>query len=71
MRREWNVSGRLRQDLVHIQTTNKRSRPPSSSVLDALSSVSVDTCNGGIHVGWDTTCKRVRSASLSTQFRRT
>ena len=38
MYREWNVFGRLRQALVHILTTY--SRPPSSTVLDVLSTVS-------------------------------
>ena len=49
----------------------RRSRPPSSTVLDTQSIISAGARNGSVHVGWDTRCIRVWSSNLSTQFRRT
>ena len=71
MYREWNVFGRLRQALVYIQTTNKRSRPPSSTVLDVLSTVSARAENKSVRVSWYVRFTRVHSNNLSTQLRRT
>ena len=50
---------------------HKRSRPPSSTVPDALSTVSARAENRIIHVRWYTRFTRVRSPSLSNQLRRT
>ena len=50
---------------------HKRSRPPSSTVLDAYSTVSAGARNGSVYVSWFTRCTRVRSSNLSTQLRRT
>ena len=69
--REWNVFGRLRQALVHIQTTNKRSRPPTSTVLDILSTVSARAGYRSVRVSWYARFTRVHSNNLSTQLRRT
>ena len=69
--REWNVFGRLRQAMVHIETTNKRSRLPSSTVLDVLSTVSARAGNRSVRVSWYARFTRVRSNNLSTQLRRT
>ena len=71
MCREWDVFGRLRQALVHIQTTNKRSRPPTSTVLDVLSTVSARAGYRSVRVSWYARFTRVRSNNLSTQLRRT
>ena len=50
MYREWNVFGQLRQALVYIQTTN--ARPPFSTVLDVLSTVSARVGNRSVRVSW-------------------
>ena len=71
MYREWNVFGRLRPALVHIQTTNKRSQPTSSTVLDVLSTVSARAGNRSVRVSWYARFTRVRSSNLSTKLRKT
>ena len=68
--REWNVFGRLRQALVHIQTTNALGRQ-SSTVLDVLSTVSARAGNRSVRVSWYARFTRVHSNNLSTQLRRT
>ena len=50
---------------------HKRSRPPSSTVLDVLSTVSARAGNRSVRVSWYARFTRVRSNNLSTQFRRT
>ena len=50
---------------------HKRSRPPSSAVLDAHSTVSAGRRNRSVRVSWYTRYTRNRSANLSTQLRRT
>ena len=50
---------------------HKRSRPPSSTLLDAHSTISAGTRNGSVHVDWDTRCTIVWSSNLSTQLGRT
>ena len=50
---------------------HKRSRPPSSTVLDVLSTVSARAGNRSVCVSWYARFKRVRSSNLSTQLRRT
>ena len=50
---------------------HKRSRPPSSTVLDVFSPVSARARNRIIRVTWYTRFTRVRPPNLSTQLRRT
>ena len=50
---------------------DKRSRPPSSTVLDVLSTVSARAGNRSTRVSWFARFTRVRSKDLSTQLRRT
>ena len=50
---------------------HKRSRPPSSTVLDVLSTVSARAGNRSVRVSWYARFTRVRSNNLSTQLRRT
>ena len=50
---------------------HKRSRPPTSTVLDVLSTVSARAENRSVHMSWYARFKRVRSNNLSTQLRRT
>ena len=50
---------------------HKRSRPPSSTVLDVLSTVSARVENRSAHVSWYVRFTRVRSNNLSTQLRKT
>ena len=50
---------------------HKRSRPPSSTVLDVLSTVSARARNRIIRVSWYTRFTRVRSNNLSTQLGKT
>ena len=50
---------------------HKRSRPPSSTVPDVLSTVSARAENRITHVRWYTRLTRGRSPNLSTQLRRT
>ena len=71
MYREWSVFGRLRQALVHILTTNKRSRPSYSTVLDVFSTVSARARNRSVRVSWYARFTRVRSPNSSNQLRRT
>ena len=67
MWRELNVFGRLRQALVHVQTRSvERSRPPSSTVLEAHSTVSTGARNTSVHLGMGARDIRVLSTNLST-----
>ena len=50
---------------------HKRSRPPTSTVLDVLSTVSARAGYRSIRVSWYARFTRVRSNNLSTQLRRT
>ena len=50
---------------------HKRSRPPSSTVLDVLSTVSARAGNRSVRASWYARFTRVRSNNLSTQLRRT
>ena len=50
---------------------HKRSRPPSSTVLDVLSTVSARAGNRSIRASWYVRFTRARSNNLSTQLRRT
>ena len=50
---------------------HKRSRPPSSTVLDVLSTVSARARNRTVRVSWYIRFTRVRSPNLITQLRRT
>ena len=50
---------------------HKRSRPPSSTVLVVLSTVSARAGNRSVRVSWHVRFTRVRSNNLSTQLRRT
>ena len=50
---------------------HKRSRPPSSTVLDVLSTVPARAGNRSVCVSWYARLTRVRSNNLSTQLRRT
>ena len=50
---------------------HKRSRSPSSTVLDVLSTVSARAGNRSVRVSWYARFTRVRSNNLSTQLRRT
>ena len=50
---------------------HKLSRPPSSTVLDVLSTVSARAGNRSVHVSWYARFTRVRSNNLSTQLRGT
>ena len=50
---------------------HKRSRPPSSTVLDVLSTVTARAGNRSVRVSWYARFTRVRSNNLSTQLRRT
>ena len=50
---------------------HKRSRPPSSTVLNVLSTVSARAGNRSVRVSWYARFTRVRSNNLSTQLRRT
>ena len=50
---------------------HKRSRPPSSTVLDVLSTVSARAGNRNVRVNWYVRFTRVRSDNLSTQLTRT
>ena len=52
-------------------TDHKRSRPPSSTVLDVLSTVSARAGYRSAHVSWYARFTRVRSNNLSIQLRRT
>ena len=49
---------------------HKRSRPPSSTVLDVLSTVSARAGNRSVRVSWYARLTRVRSNHLSTQLSR-
>ena len=49
---------------------HKRSRPPSSTVLDVLSTVSARAGNRSVRVSWYARLTRVCSNNLSTQLRR-
>ena len=51
---------------------HKRSRPPFSTILDVLSTVSTRaTRNRSVRVSWYTRFTRMRSPNLTTQLRRT
>ena len=50
---------------------HKRSRPPISTVLDVLSTVSARAGYRSVRVSWYARFTRVRSNNLSTQLRRT
>ena len=50
---------------------HKRSRPPNSTVLDVLSTVSARAGYRSVRVSWYARFTRVRSNNLSTQLRRT
>ena len=50
---------------------HKRSRPPTSTVLDVLSTVSARAGYRSVRVSWYARFTRVRSNNLSTQLRRT
>ena len=50
---------------------HKRSRPPTSTVLDVLSTVSARAGYRSVRVSWYARFIRVRSNNLSTQLRRT
>ena len=50
---------------------HKRSRPPTSTVLDVLSTVSAREGYRSVRVSWYARFIRVRSNNLSTQLRRT
>ena len=50
---------------------HKRSRPPSSTILDVLTTVSARAGNRSVRVSWYARFTRVRSNNLSTQLRRT
>ena len=50
---------------------HERSRPPSSTVLDVLSTVSARAGNISVRVSWYARFTKVRSNNLSTQLRRT
>ena len=49
---------------------HKRSRPPSSTVLDVLSTISARAGNISVRVSWYARFRRVRSNNLRTQLRR-
>ena len=68
--REWDVFGRLRQGFGS-HPDHKRSRPPTSTVLDVLSTVSARAGYRSVRVSWYARFTRVRSNNLSTQLRRT
>ena len=68
--REWNVFGRLRQALVHIQTTNalgRRPRPYSTYSQPFRPRAG----NRSVRVSWYARFTRVHSNNVSTQLRRT
>ena len=50
---------------------HKSSRPPSSTVLDVLLTVSARAGNRSVRMSWYARFTRVRSNNLSTQLRRT
>ena len=50
---------------------HKRSRPPTSTVLDVLSTVSARAGYRSVRVSWYARFTKVRSNNLSTQLRRT
>ena len=52
-------------------TDHKSSRPPSSTVLDVLSTISARAGYRSVRVSWYARFTRVRSNNFSTQLRRT
>ena len=70
VRREWVAFERLREALIHIRTS-KLSRPPSSNILDAHSTISAAAHPRLLHLGMAKMVTRAFFSNMSTLLRPT